>query len=174
MGYIYAIGESENSPVKIGFTTGGVFKRLAAIQIGHHKPLRVLAVAEVADERIKDIERHLHLTFRKYLLRGEWFAVTMTQESFEELIKGITVLLDAKDLLIPTSQEDTPDDSGGFLVPDYVLVNSDIDTDDHTPQLSYTYGPEDQEVKITIDGPNPSEALTRAQRTIAQYLGTLS
>jgi len=176
MGHIYVIGEGNDSPVKIGFTMGTAVKRLAELQIGHYRRLHIIASAEVPDARIRETEKYLHLTFHAHAIRGEWFAVSMTQASLDELLKGINILLETRALLVPTPEQNTldePHDAGLFLVPESIIANFETDIDNEVSPFTYTYGPEDQEVEITIESPYTSEDLAKAQETIDHYLAAL-
>lgn len=66
---IYVIGTKGSSVAKIGFTSGKASDRLVAIQIGNPSTLEVLW-AEAGD---RALEGKLHVTFRPFSLRGEWF-----------------------------------------------------------------------------------------------------
>jgi hypothetical protein len=65
---VYFIQEGERGPIKIGLAMEPL-KRLATLQTGHPRPLRLLrAVAGTARH-----ERDVHMMFFKEHLRGEWF-----------------------------------------------------------------------------------------------------
>lgn len=57
----------DTGPVKIGRTSKPVEERVAALQTGHHEPLRVLWVYD------SDVEEELHEELAEYRWRGEWF-----------------------------------------------------------------------------------------------------
>jgi len=63
---VYAIGLS--GAVKFGSTTN-LRKRLEAIQISHHRRLRVLGSIRAEQE----LENLIHFLLRRYRIRGEWF-----------------------------------------------------------------------------------------------------
>jgi hypothetical protein len=71
-GAIYFIGCTETFRVKIGFTTGNVFERLAKLQTGSPTHLAYLGSlpGTLADER------NLHSRFARDRVRGEWFRVS--------------------------------------------------------------------------------------------------
>lgn len=66
-GKIYVV--QSGSCVKIGFTAGGLTRRLSELQTGSPVPLVVLATVEGK----KFQERDLHRRFRPYRVSGEWF-----------------------------------------------------------------------------------------------------
>jgi Meiotically up-regulated gene 113 len=66
-GTIYVVGFANY--VKIGFTSGPLVFRIAAIQTGSPEVLAV--IAEIAGPRA--IERNLHRRFARFRLNGEWF-----------------------------------------------------------------------------------------------------
>jgi hypothetical protein len=67
--FIEAVGPDH---IKIGFTAKPMEKRLAMLQTGNSYPLRVLGTASGS---LKD-EYALRRTFRRHLVRGEWFRPT--------------------------------------------------------------------------------------------------
>lgn len=66
--FIQAVDEPEG-PVKIGFTDRAVGKRLAALQTGNPRELRVVALTN-GD---RDTETYLHRRFAASRMCGEWF-----------------------------------------------------------------------------------------------------
>lgn len=64
-----------NGPVKIGIAVD-VKKRMAGIQVGNHKQLRLLKALEIPDETAGEVESRFHLFFKHTALRGEWFQPT--------------------------------------------------------------------------------------------------
>ena len=66
---IYFIGDGEH--IKIGYTKGDARKRLAQLQTGNSRALRLLATVEGGPD--KEVE--LHQQFDSCRLTGEWFAV---------------------------------------------------------------------------------------------------
>lgn len=66
---IYFIQEVPDGAVKIGYTGGDPYARLASLQTGNSKPLRVLAFAPGGPKE----ERDLHERFADLRLQGEWF-----------------------------------------------------------------------------------------------------
>ena len=66
--FIYFIQAGEKGPIKIG-TTRLLIKRYITLQTGNHEKLTLLRV--VKGDRKQ--ETHLHKTFRKHQLRGEWY-----------------------------------------------------------------------------------------------------
>ena len=78
-GTIYFIGCTEASRVKIGFTQGSPYNRLAALQTG--SPTRLVLAATISGD-MSD-ERELHDKFAACRVRGEWFE--MTDELFNHM-----------------------------------------------------------------------------------------
>lgn len=66
---IYFVQEGDAGPVKIGWTRQGLVARLAQIQNGNPRPLRLIGVA-LADQAA---EKDLHGHFAELHLHGEWF-----------------------------------------------------------------------------------------------------
>jgi hypothetical protein len=66
-GHVYFIG-SENSPVKIGFTTNNPEARLSGLQTGSPIKLKVLGSVPSVGKG----EKLLHAIFEKSRLHGEW------------------------------------------------------------------------------------------------------
>jgi hypothetical protein len=75
--------EALERPIKIGYTTGSVNRRLDQLQTGHHAKLTLLAsvAGEVA------LERELHNKFRSWHLVGEWFSPDIHIIDYVEKIK---------------------------------------------------------------------------------------
>lgn len=71
--------------VKIGYTEGDPQFRLAALQTGNHRKLRLLLSipGEVADER------RLHRKFERYRITGEWFTYSRPIRSLVRTLSGI-------------------------------------------------------------------------------------
>jgi hypothetical protein len=66
---VYFIQEGRGGPIKIGVTERCPLKRLADMQTGCPKELRLLGQTE--GDRHKETE--LHHVFREHWIRGEWF-----------------------------------------------------------------------------------------------------
>lgn len=66
---IYAIQAGLTGPVKIGQTTGPVWRRLKTLQTANAEKLHGLA----AWRALPGEEAFLHLAFDRYRLHGEWF-----------------------------------------------------------------------------------------------------
>jgi len=187
MAFIYAIGASHEGPVKIGFTTGTTFKRLAELQTAHFVRLQVLAEVPVTPTHARQIERLLHGLFRPHALRGEWFAVAMTQEQLASMVQALDATLVITEALKPdnspapadestVSTEDSmvsADDSHHFLEPESWCANFAAEDDLLTAQCTFTYGPDDQQVELLLDGPDTSEALVCARYIVDYYLTLL-
>ena len=69
-GFVYAIGQGFEQPVKIGVASD-VARRLTTIQAGNPADLRVLWSVEHPEPFA--LEAHLHRTFAAAKVRGEWF-----------------------------------------------------------------------------------------------------
>ena len=69
---IYFIQEELDGPIKIG-QTGDVVKRLAILQVGCPRQLKVLFCFEVPDEKANYVETHIHQCFKNKKMRGEWY-----------------------------------------------------------------------------------------------------
>lgn len=79
----YFIGSKKYKFVKIGFTTN-LFSRLSAIQTGCPFDIEILAYIKSQDP--KKTEHKLHMKFKKYRVRGEWFKLTDDIKQFINLI----------------------------------------------------------------------------------------
>jgi hypothetical protein len=73
--YLYVIAEDEDGPVKIGYSNSAR-SRLATLQIGNPRTLRIAACWEVEAGEASFAEMHMHgdLEYFYDRLRGEWFA----------------------------------------------------------------------------------------------------
>lgn len=69
---VYFIENVETGRIKIGFTTGPVAARIAALQTGSDCDLRLLG-SVICDESAGTTERQLHRRFSQWRHRGEWF-----------------------------------------------------------------------------------------------------
>lgn len=69
---VYFIRQGTDGPIKIGFTSGGIDVRLAALQAGNPYTLRVLRT--IPGGQIE--EQELHERFKAHRLQGEWFEST--------------------------------------------------------------------------------------------------
>lgn len=76
---IYVI-QNELGPVKIGIAADPQH-RLRELQVGSPFELSIKKTETPHDA--KEVERFLHNRFRKYHLRGEWFAIPEDQRDFE-------------------------------------------------------------------------------------------
>lgn len=79
---IYFIQVGTSGPIKIGYSGGPIERRLAALQTGHHEPLRLLASLD-GD---RSTEAELHRRFHTHRRSGEWF------DPHPDLIQFIAVL----------------------------------------------------------------------------------
>lgn len=66
--YFIAVHDDELA-VKIGKTAGPVVERIAALQTGHFRDLKLLASIPLPE----DCERLIHQALNKHWIRGEWF-----------------------------------------------------------------------------------------------------
>lgn len=71
-GWIYYIACRTTSRLKIGYTSGDVWKRLKALQTGSPGELTVIAM----HPGTPDNERAIHEQFSSSRLHGEWFEMT--------------------------------------------------------------------------------------------------
>jgi len=67
--WVYFIQEGTDGPIKIGYTAANPKGRLAALQTGNAKPLRVVTWAPGTTQD----ERDLHERFKHLRMQGEWF-----------------------------------------------------------------------------------------------------
>ena len=65
----YFIQSGQEGPIKIGFTSRSVQKRLLSLQTAHSESLRVLLVLPGN----RELEKALHRQFQAYRKEGEWF-----------------------------------------------------------------------------------------------------
>ena len=68
-GWVYFARSGECGPIKIGYSSTDVLRRLATLQTGHWELIRLVGVMIGCP---KD-ETDLHKRFSKYRLMGEWF-----------------------------------------------------------------------------------------------------
>lgn len=68
-GTIYFVKSTYNHEIKIGFTSGDVFKRLSSLQTSHPYQLELLTT--IPGDTV--FEKSLHKQFEQYRLKGEWF-----------------------------------------------------------------------------------------------------
>jgi len=66
---IYFIQAGENGPIKIGFTNGDGKTRMAQLQTGNNKKLKLLFIYTGGTVT----EKELHWFHRYHRVRGEWF-----------------------------------------------------------------------------------------------------
>lgn len=93
-GYIYAIGASGTSYVKIGSTRTRVAKRMKELQVAQPFPLEALAVVEVEANLVR-IESQVHKFLAKERQRGEWFDTVMDPTRLAALVcEAIQVVLE--------------------------------------------------------------------------------
>jgi hypothetical protein len=71
-GYLYIISESPNGPVKIGRSISPG-SRLATLQTGNPRPLRIYASYLLPDDDVVMAEEHLHHELEHRAMVGEWF-----------------------------------------------------------------------------------------------------
>lgn len=57
--------------IKIGYTKGRLFKRIADLQVGN--PIKIEIEHFMAGSRV--VEKKLHRIFKKYKVSGEWFKI---------------------------------------------------------------------------------------------------
>lgn len=91
---VYFIQMGTDGPIKIGFTTGDISKRLEALQIGNPYPLVLLLTIE-GDARL---EKAIHAMFSDIRMVGEWF------ENMPRLVAYINILRHEKEF--PTVSND--------------------------------------------------------------------
>src|SRR5271156_1134485 len=90
---VYFARAGTAGPVKIGWTTGSVLRRLAAIQCCNHE--QVILIRELQCEAV--VERKLHKHFAGLRVRGEWFR-------FDEAM----LLITAEEILAPKPRVKKP------------------------------------------------------------------
>jgi predicted GIY-YIG superfamily endonuclease len=83
---IYFIQEEPDGAIKIG-QTSNISKRLASLQTGGARQLKVLHSFEVSDERANQEEKHIHHCFRNRRMRGEWFSPCPYMYDYIDYIK---------------------------------------------------------------------------------------
>jgi hypothetical protein len=98
MGWVYAIGPSPGSTVKIGHSaTRTVKRRLTAMQVAHAERLVVLAKVRVRESRA--VEGRIHSGLWPHRVRWseddfngrrEWFNRTLEVETFLEIMRTVT------------------------------------------------------------------------------------
>lgn len=159
MAYIYAIGESVNGPVKVGFTTGMVEKRLAELQTASVLSLIALAAVEVPADLARSIEYQLHRLLADHAIRGEWFSVGMTQAKLTLLTEKAMATLESvaeEDPAVFPEPETAP---GDFF---------SAETLDR--RFTYVYDDEDIEIGLTVPNGDFSNALARVRSRLAHHL----
>jgi T5orf172 domain len=82
---IYAFGVVGTDIVKIGCTGKTLQQRFKQIQSGFPFPLPVIGSVEVADN-CHATERMIHSLLSEVRRGGEWFAIEMDQERFEQVV----------------------------------------------------------------------------------------
>lgn len=80
-GHIYFIMAGARGPIKIGFSLKSA-SRMNALQISHHRKLRVIA----AMHGTQKTEKELHQRFEKLRVRGEWFRYGGDLKKFVEML----------------------------------------------------------------------------------------
>jgi hypothetical protein len=70
VGVVYFVSAGDDGPIKVGFTTGKLARRLADLQLS--SPVRLRVVWAIRGGRAK--EREVHLKLAAHRLHGEWFA----------------------------------------------------------------------------------------------------
>ena len=84
MTYVYFIANQRKTVVKIGIANNPQ-KRLKTFQTANHEELIILRILKVKNRtEAFQIETALHRKFIKHHIRGEWFKLTRTVESFIE------------------------------------------------------------------------------------------
>jgi len=88
MNYIYVIGpENENGFMKIGFSQDPK-KRLSSLQTGNIENLKIYHIEEVADERVRLVEKAIHREISHHREKGEWFRLS-SEDAIAEVKFGI-------------------------------------------------------------------------------------
>jgi len=70
--YIYIIGNSDQSELKIGHSVNPS-KRLSALQTGRTDPLTIYYQAEVDRDKVKYVESRIHHNLNHLRINKEWF-----------------------------------------------------------------------------------------------------
>ena len=103
-GFIYAIGASGTSLVKIGYAKN-VERRLRTLQTGHPFVLQVLASIAV-DADAQGIERQVHVFLAGERRRGEWFEVAMDEEKLGVLVvRAVAYLAEQGASKVPSTRQ---------------------------------------------------------------------
>jgi DNA-binding XRE family transcriptional regulator len=91
-GTIYAIGIEGMPGVKIGCTGFPIAQRFAQVQTSHPSSVSLRARVDVASH-LRAIELLIHRLLKEERIRGEWFALEMTQAQLEGLLLRASALL---------------------------------------------------------------------------------
>jgi len=83
---IYALGSSMTTLVKIGYTAGSIERRMQSLQCGHPVELIIRAQVDVAGYG-EQIEQAIHALLEPQRRTGEWFEVSMDQQTLEGLVR---------------------------------------------------------------------------------------
>lgn len=170
MGYIYAIGETEDGPIKIGLTTGLPSKRLRGIQTSHYRPLSILDLVQVPNKLAYRIELYIHDALANYALHGEWFGISMDQIQLSLLVEqALHALANPHDTVMNAPNKsrkisDTPPSGQHSLL--FPLDHGEEDT----PSFSYAW--DDDQIEIALDVPDGDyvEALQRVRARLGHHL----
>lgn len=69
VGEVYFVQEGEDGPVKIGFTSSHIARRIYTLQSGNPRSLRLIGRFPA----VPMVETRLHGMFSRTRIRGEWF-----------------------------------------------------------------------------------------------------
>ncbi len=154
--YIYAIGESEYGPVKIGITQS-MKDRLSQIQTSHYTRLKILAYVCV-QEHGRLIEQMLHALLKTHAIRGEWFDIAMSQQQLSSLVTHVESMFGIE--LMPAQ-----------LINKTVFpANFDSDSIIDETQFTYAYTHNDIEIEIFVED---DEDFSQALHAAKTYIETL-
>jgi hypothetical protein len=84
-GSVYVVQAGDNGPVKIGFSKlSGLEKRIGALQVGCPYEIKLLYLLPDCS---MELEHRLHILYRDYHMRGEWFESSVLKK-FERDMKA--------------------------------------------------------------------------------------
>lgn len=73
VGQLYLISEGPDGPIKIGRSAISAKSRLATLQTGNARPLKIAAAYTMPLDQVIEAEQYLHEELDRHALVGEWF-----------------------------------------------------------------------------------------------------